>query len=639
MANVFLSYDHEDTALARPIAAGLEKAGHTVWYDRHIHGGAQYSRKIEQALDDADAVVVLWSPRSLESAWVRDEAADGRDRGKLVPLSVGGVAPPMGFRQFQTIALGGWKGRGKVPRLPELLEAIEGQAQQSRRQSAPPPPQPSVERPSVNRRRIAVGAGAIALLLALAVGTWTLFGRSSMPVIAVAAANTSARSQAAASDLFVKLGSLAQIGEGKWRLVDAASAPKRPEFVFRAADTGSPGRPQANLVFLDGKDDNLLWSREFSMPTGSEADLRQQMALTTGRVLGCALETREAGGLPRGQLKLFLNACALLAETSMDEPEKSTHLLRAIVAEEPRFTPAWGRLISADIGLVSLKAGGTSDDASAVRELRADMDRARKVAPDLPELRLAEVALLPATAYARRLDLLARAVEKAPTKAELFTDQSGALQSVGRMSDAIASARRAAQLDPLSPAVTTQLIMALAYGGQADQARAELSRAERLWAGTDALRDALWSFHLRYGDPALASKYSRRGDDGLQLYLNARADPSPANVEKLAVHIRAFGSQDFSSGQVGWAIQALGEFARIDEVLGWIARAKTDIVAGGSYIFFRPGLAPLRRDVRFMKVAKHLGLVDYWRASGKWPDFCDEPSLPYDCKAEAAKYG
>ena len=108
---VYLSYDHDDVALARPIAAALEKAGHTVWYDRHIHGGAQYSRKIEQALDAADAVVVLWSPRSLESAWVRDEAAEGRDRGKLVPLCVENVAPPMGFRQFQTIELGNWKGR------------------------------------------------------------------------------------------------------------------------------------------------------------------------------------------------------------------------------------------------------------------------------------------------------------------------------------------------------------------------------------------------------------------------------------------------------------------------------------------------------------------------------------------------
>jgi hypothetical protein len=30
-----------------------------------------------------------------------------------------------------------------------------------------------------------------------------------------------------------------------------------------------------------------------------------------------------------------------------------------------------------------------------------------------------------------------------------------------------------------------------------------------------------------------------------------------------------------------------------------------------------------------------VGLWDYWRESGHWPDFCSEPGLPYDCKVEA----
>jgi len=36
-------------------------------------------------------------------------------------------------------------------------------------------------------------------------------------------------------------------------------------------------------------------------------------------------------------------------------------------------------------------------------------------------------------------------------------------------------------------------------------------------------------------------------------------------------------------------------------------------------------------------LAQRLGLVDYWRSTGHWPDFCAEPGLPYDCKAVAAK--
>ena len=70
---MFLSYDREDTDRARPLAVALEKAGHSVWWDRHIKSGAQYSKEIEAELKKADAVVVLWSKHSVDSAWVRDE--------------------------------------------------------------------------------------------------------------------------------------------------------------------------------------------------------------------------------------------------------------------------------------------------------------------------------------------------------------------------------------------------------------------------------------------------------------------------------------------------------------------------------------------------------------------------------------
>ncbi len=442
MASVFLSYDHEDIAVARPLAAALEKAGHTVWYDRDIHGGAQYSRKIEQALDAADAVVVLWSPQSLDSAWVRDEAAEGRDRGKLVPLSVGGVTAPMGFRQFQTIDLGAWTGRGKVPRIKELLHAVESQS--SAPQAVPSTPNDRRAETRVARpRKVMIAAAAIAfVLLIAAVGAWIWVGRNSLPVIEVAAANNSSRSQAAASDLFVKLGSLAQVGRGKWQLVDAASAPDKPNLIFRTADLGSSGQAQASLVLLDGADHGLLWSREFAFPAGGEADVRQQLSMTAGRVLGCALESREAGGLRRDLLKLFLNACALLAETSVEKPDKVSGLLRSIVEAEPRFAPAWGRLIWADMGVLDLTGNQDGDESVAIKSLRADMANARKADPALPELTLATIKLMPRTAYGKKLQLFKRAATQAPLKPEIFADQSGELMLVGRMNDAISSARR-----------------------------------------------------------------------------------------------------------------------------------------------------------------------------------------------------
>ena len=79
MSRIFLSYARDDVDAARPLAEGLGQAGHDVWWDRHLHGGSRFAKEIDRALKNAEAVVVLWSETSIESAWVQDEAAEARD--------------------------------------------------------------------------------------------------------------------------------------------------------------------------------------------------------------------------------------------------------------------------------------------------------------------------------------------------------------------------------------------------------------------------------------------------------------------------------------------------------------------------------------------------------------------------------
>jgi hypothetical protein len=51
---------------------------------------------------------------------------------------------------------------------------------------------------------------------------------------------------------------------------------------------------------------------------------------------------------------------------------------------------------------------------------------------------------------------------------------------------------------------------------------------------------------------------------------------------------------------------------------------------------FRPSLKQFRHDPRVMELFEQNGLLEYWQTSGEWPDFCEEPDLPYDCRSEAA---
>lgn len=181
MASIFLSYDHDDVARAAPIAAAFERHGHSVWWDRQIHGGAEYNNAIESAVETADAVVVLWSANSTRSAWVRDEAAEGRERGRLVPVLIESVKPPMGFRQYQTIDLSGWNGGKRIPGLSELLQAIDAVAKhvpavgeienRPRREAASRSPSRLRQEHRVSRRAL-IGGGAAALVGLAGAGLW-----------------------------------------------------------------------------------------------------------------------------------------------------------------------------------------------------------------------------------------------------------------------------------------------------------------------------------------------------------------------------------------------------------------------------------------------------------------------------------
>ncbi|MBA3577132.1 MAG: TIR domain-containing protein [Sphingomonas sp.] len=109
MAKIFVSYARENAAAAQIVADALEEAGLEVWWDRHISAGSRFAGEIEAALQSADVVLVLWSTASIESAWVKDEAAQGVEQGCLVPALLDGCRPPLGFRQYQAIDIAGWQ--------------------------------------------------------------------------------------------------------------------------------------------------------------------------------------------------------------------------------------------------------------------------------------------------------------------------------------------------------------------------------------------------------------------------------------------------------------------------------------------------------------------------------------------------
>lgn len=639
MASVFLSYDRDDAAKAKSIARTLEKTGHTVWWDRNIRGGSQYSKEIEQALAAADAVVVLWSAQSVESTWVRDEAASGRDSGRLVPVTIDGIEPPLGFRQFQAIDLAGWKGRGRV-KLEQLLDAI------SRVIGGEAPQHVSARSPQSARsfpgRAMILGMVA-AILLTGAYFAWNIFFRpADIPTVAVAPANASPAAAALSQDLLTKLGELQSSGTNAIRLAGASDV-KRADLLFKI-DGSLRSQPEASLSLV-GKDGGILWTGTFQQPSGTQADLKQQIGFTAARILGCASEGLQTDGsrLDQQTLKLYLSACAQWAETMRSDPTAIVRTLSQVVQKEPGFGPAWAKLLMAESEISGLPFNDGEPPRQILAELRRHIAEAKRLHPNMSEVILAEAALLPPHEFFRRTKLIEQAAAQDPDNPNVQTILAGAMLSTGRSRKAINASRRAVELDPLSPATVNNYISTLAYTGATDAAKRELAEAERLWPGTATVRDAQWRYHMRYGDPQIAKTIFEEdtdtGSGAWRLYLAAKIDPSAANVERLMAYVRERLKNMSNPGAgVGFATVAYAQFGRKEEIfsilLNW---PKLDDLRIMTDVFFRPEFREARRDRRFMIVAQRVGLLDYWRTSGNWPDFCFDADKAYDCKAEAAK--
>jgi len=123
--DVFISYAHADRPKAAALTKALEHRGLRVWWDPDLRAGDPWARRIEEAVEAALCVVVLWSAQAVESQWVSAEARVGLDQKKLVPVRLDEAEPPLVFREIQWRSFAGWDGEGEPPGIEELVADIE----------------------------------------------------------------------------------------------------------------------------------------------------------------------------------------------------------------------------------------------------------------------------------------------------------------------------------------------------------------------------------------------------------------------------------------------------------------------------------------------------------------------------------
>lgn len=146
---IFISYSSADRERIQPIIRELEARGYSVWWDRKIPPGRTFDEVIEEAIDAADCVLVIWSEKSVKSKWVRTEADEGERRGILIPILIDNVTIPLAFRRIEAANLVGWRGGSGPSEWDILLESLERLAGMRPAPAATPslPQKASVKRP------------------------------------------------------------------------------------------------------------------------------------------------------------------------------------------------------------------------------------------------------------------------------------------------------------------------------------------------------------------------------------------------------------------------------------------------------------------------------------------------------------
>jgi tetratricopeptide (TPR) repeat protein len=610
-----------------------------VWWDRRIKGGGEFGAEIEEALNAADKIIVLWSERSIKSAWVRDEAGVGRDTRRLVPATLDGTPAPIGFRQFQTVDLSKWKGRSAAREIRELLEAVGEKACET---DAAPRLKASSNRFTFDlRERWFILAIGVLIVAALAAGWWWWSSRNELrvPVVAIEPASDVPGSRDAARELTGELAQLQSAQSNSFQLISNGPADLR----LQVASADSSTRLQRSLSVLSGSNKSILWSTSLAAPPSQSDALSRQLTLTGERVLGCALEALADGKdrIDTSTLKLYLGGCSRLQDVyGNDEYHPDIEaIFEQVVASAPHFAGAWAKLLQSEAEVVAQP----DPPAAVVLKLRKHVAAVEALGADIGEIYVARAALLPASDFLGKLALDNQGVQADAGNPLVYQVRSYELQRVGRMNDMVADAGNAMRLDPLSPALAEYYASALAYAGDTEAGYTQLRKAEANWPGAPNLRTARWRLDLRFGDPKEALAMYRSGigsvvgDRAMEPFMEARIDPTPANIQEAinAERVEYAGEPRYIAG----LLQVLGQFGRTDEAINVMLHySRPDATGYNADVLFRPAMHEIWRDPRSIAAAAHMGLLTYWLKSGHWPDFCGDPTLPYDCKKEAAKY-
>jgi TolB-like protein/tetratricopeptide (TPR) repeat protein len=388
----------------------------------------------------------------------------------------------------------------------------------------------------------------------------------------------------------------------------------------------SGDRVRITAKLINPVDGAQLWSEIYERKLEDIFAIQEEIAHTVAQSLRLSLAGGADGGTRNFSAydEFLAGRAGLNKNSSFLEAATVEHLERA-VALDPEYVTAWVWLIDAYTRQMFIRDQRESARARQV----AAIQRVVALAPDTRFAQIAQsydALLRPDLVEAGRL--LSASLD-APSNIGLRTQlrYGQFLGTVGRRGDGLKVLQKLQGADPLDAFSRLQLMSAYAGNGDLGQAGAELEAILKQPGGDTALVRAqrLVLAMLRGDRAALIGELDtyRAFNEPVGSVLAGHKDNLEAAMPELAAMLRdeRFNRDPYVITDIARWAGYLGSPDVALEALKRMPSLGLSFETWAGFLWSAP-LGKMRQSAEFKDFARELGLVDYWRSSGNWGDFC-----------------
>ncbi len=510
MADVFVSYARSDKARVAPLVAAIEARGWTVWWDPEIDAGQQFDDQIEAELKAAKAVLVVWTPTSVSSRWVRGEAREAADRGTLVPVRFESASLPMDVRAIHTTELDGWGGDPQSAPFQALLRSLTAMiARQGGPQAGSTVATPTQPATAAAAQRLAICVLPFA----------NMSGDSEQEYFSDGISEDIITDLSKVSALTVISRNSAFAYKGKQVDVPSVARELKVSHVLEGSVRKAGGRVRITAQLVDGSSKDSIWAERYDRDLNDIFALQDEISQAIVKALKLKLLPGEKKAIEqRGTdnveaYNLYLMARQHYATGLASDARKSTtviRLCRGAIELDPDYARAWALMATAQRYQMYVTAEGDNGSAAATRALALDAN--------LAEAHAAMAGLLASKGdYEAAQQEITIAFRLDPESVDVLREAARLSFLQGRFGQAAAHWERVSALVETDYASGILLITCYTSLGDTDSvlrvARRTLARAEKaiaVDADNGSAMAAVFSCLLSLGETDRAREWARR---------------------------------------------------------------------------------------------------------------------------------